>query len=304
MAHGRLAQKQLEDTILRLYSGEFQILIATTLIENGIDLPNANTLIVINSDMLGLAQLYQLRGRIGRSNRLAFAYFTYNSDKILTETAFQRLEAIIEYTQPGSGFKIALKDLDIRGVGNILGREQHGSMEKVGYHLYCKLLEEAIKKLKGEKVEEEKAVQLDIALNAFISEEYIEAQEDRIKKYTQISRLNSLDELDDLKTDIQKTFGQIPSELENLMLIALLKNLAIKQKIQRILITQNICKIFFYNSRENDENGEIIPVKIAEKLNDKIANLGIENQPVISFNNQNKNIRQKIFELIEFLDVN
>jgi transcription-repair coupling factor (superfamily II helicase) len=304
VAHGRLAQKQLEDTILRLYSGEFQILIATTLIENGIDLPNANTLIVINSDMLGLAQLYQLRGRIGRSNRLAFAYFTYNSDKILTETAFQRLEAIIEYTQPGSGFKIALKDLDIRGVGNILGREQHGSMEKVGYHLYCKLLEEAIKKLKGEKVEEEKAVQLDIALNAFISEEYIEAQEDRIKKYTQISRLNSLDELDDLKTDIQKTFGQIPSELENLMLIALLKNLAIKQKIQRILITQNICKIFFYNSRENDENGEIIPVKIAEKLNDKIANLGIENQPVISFNNQNKNIRQKIFELIEFLDVN
>ncbi|MDD2227612.1 MAG: hypothetical protein PHH71_03450, partial [Clostridia bacterium] len=136
------------------------------------------------------------------------------------------------------------------------------------------------------------------------SEEYIEAQEDRIKKYTQISRLNSLDELDDLKTDIQKTFGQIPPELENLMLIALLKNLAIKQKIQRILITQNVCKIFFYNSRENDENGEIIPVKIAEKLNDKIANLSIENQPVISFNNQNKNIRKKIFGLIEFLDIN
>lgn len=296
IAHGQLPQKQLEDAILKLYNREYQILVATTLIENGIDLPNANTLIAINSDRLGLAQLYQLRGRIGRSNKPAYAYFTYEPNKILTEKAYERLDAIVEFTQAGSGFKIAMRDLDIRGVGNVLGKEQHGSMEKVGYYLYCKLLEDALKEIKGEKVEAKKEIRLDINLNAYISEEYIESETDRIKKYSQISGLETFAELDRLKTDIEKTYGAVPVELESLMMIALLKNLAVKENIQRILITQKVCRLFIYKSEE------IVSEKLSEKLkNNSNALLIFEKQPIISFNNENKKIKEKLMEVINFL---
>ena len=296
VAHGQLSQKLLEDAILKLYNREYQVLIATTLIENGIDLPNANTLIVIDSDRLGLAQLYQLRGRIGRSNKPAYAYFTYQGDKILTEKAYQRLDAIVEFTQSGSGLKIAMRDLDIRGVGNVLGKEQHGSMEKVGYYLYCRLLENALKEIKGEKLEFKKEIKLDINLNAYISEEYIESETDRIKKYSQISGLDSMQELESLKSDIQKTYGTVPAELENLMLIALMKNLAVKENIQRVLITQKLCRLFVYKSEE------IISEKLSEKLkNNSYVSLIFEKQPIISFNNETEKIKKKLTDVINFL---
>lgn len=297
VAHGQLNKKQLEDAILKLYNREYQILIATTLIENGIDLPNANTLIVIDADRLGLAQLYQLRGRVGRSNKLAYAYFTYDKNKILTEKAYQRLDAIMEFTQIGSGLKIAMRDLDIRGVGNVLGREQHGSMEKVGYHLYCKLLEDAVKELKGEKVEVKKEIRLDINLNAFISENYIQSEADRIKKYTEISELDNMQELENLKLETEKTYGRLPVELENLMLIALLKNLAVKSNIQRVLITNKVSRLYFYKSEQ------ILPEQIAKKLKDGRQSLIIENQPIISFENSNKSIKEKLLEAINFLTI-
>ncbi|MDD4685975.1 MAG: transcription-repair coupling factor [Clostridia bacterium] len=297
VAHGRLNQKQLEDAILKLYNREYQILIATTLIENGIDLPNANTLIVIDADRLGLSQLYQLRGRVGRSNKLAYAYFTYDKNKILTEKAYQRLDAIMEFTQMGSGLKIAMRDLDIRGVGNVLGKEQHGSMEKVGYHLYCKLLEDAVKELKGLKIEIKKEIRLDINLNAFISENYIQSEADRIKKYTEISELGNMQELDSLKVETEKTYGCLPIELENLMLIALLKNLAVNNDIQRVLITDKASRLYFYKSEQ------ILPEQIAKKLKDKRQTLIIEKQPIISFENSNKSIKEKLLEAINFLTI-
>ena len=148
IAHGQMPKHELEKVIKDLYDGKIQLLLATTLIENGIDLPNANTLIVLNSDKLGLSQLYQLRGRVGRSSRLGYAYFTYEKQKVLSESAYKRLSAINEFTELGSGFKIALRDLEIRGAGNILGREQHGHMGRVGYDMYCKILEEAVREIK------------------------------------------------------------------------------------------------------------------------------------------------------------
>jgi transcription-repair coupling factor (superfamily II helicase) len=189
-----------------------------------------------------------------------------------------------------------MRDLDIRGVGNVLGKEQHGSMEKVGYYLYCRLLENALKEIKGEKLEFKKEIKLDINLNAYISEEYIESETDRIKKYSQISGLDSMQELESLKSDIQKTYGTVPAELENLMLIALMKNLAVKENIQRVLITQKLCRLFVYKSEE------IISEKLSEKLkNNSYVSLIFEKQPILSFNNETEKIKKKITDVINFL---
>ncbi|MDD4816069.1 MAG: transcription-repair coupling factor, partial [Clostridia bacterium] len=250
VAHGRLSQKLLEDAIMKLYNHKYQILVATTLIENGIDLPSANTLIVVDADKLGLSQLYQIRGRIGRSNKTAYAYLTFNANKQLTNTAYQRLTAIMEHTALGSGFKIAMADLEIRGAGNVLGKEQHGNMAKVGYDLYYKLLNMALKEIKGEKSEDKKDMKLDINISAYIDENYITNEDDRIKVYGQISLLNSQQQLQNLKTDLTCVYGKMPTELDNLMKIALIKNLATNQNIKRIIINQNACKVYFYDNKD------------------------------------------------------
>ena len=277
VAHGKLPQKMLEDTILKLYNGDFQILIATTLIENGVDLPLANTLIVIDSDKLGLSQLYQLRGRIGRSNRLAYAYFTFNGNKVLTEQAYKRLEAIMEFTDLGSGFKIAMRDLEIRGAGNVLGKEQHGHMEKVGYDMYCKLLQDAVKELKGEKVKEKKEIKMDVALSAFIPEDYILSEAERIRRYSEISEISSEDELLNLKSELKEGYGELPEEVENILEIALLKNLCQNEDVKRVLINSQTCKLYLY------KKDEIMSERLAKLIeeNKDVAVLKFEDVPKI-----------------------
>ncbi len=277
VAHGKLPQKMLEDTILKLYNGDFQILIATTLIENGVDLPLANTLIVIDSDKLGLSQLYQLRGRIGRSNRLAYAYFTFNGNKVLTEQAYKRLEAIMEFTDLGSGFKIAMRDLEIRGAGNVLGKEQHGHMEKVGYDMYCKLLQDAVKELKGEKVKEKKEIKMDVALSAFIPEDYILSEAERIRRYSEISEISSEDELLNLKSELKEGYGELPEEVENILEIALLKNLCQNEDVKRVLINSQTCKLYLY------KKDEIMSERLAKLIeeNKDVAVLKFEDVPII-----------------------
>ena len=173
MAHGQMSESVLEQVMLDFYDKKFDVLICSTIIESGLDIPNANTVIVYDADYYGLSQLYQLRGRVGRSNRLAYAYLTYRKDKILSEVAEKRLRAIKEFTEFGAGFKIAMRDLEIRGAGNILGPQQHGHMAAVGYELYCKLLDEAVKKLKGEETKETVDVTIDIKVNAYIDNDYI-----------------------------------------------------------------------------------------------------------------------------------
>ena len=176
----------LENAVMDFYAGNTDILVTTTIIENGIDLPNANTIIVIDSDRLGISQLYQLRGRVGRGARLAHAYFTFKPDKVMTENASQRLKAIMEFTELGSGYKLAMRDLEIRGAGNVLGAEQHGHMGRVGYELYSKLLRE---ELTGEA---QTVAELDIRANAYISEGYIESSAGRLDSYKQIAEISSI----------------------------------------------------------------------------------------------------------------
>lgn len=297
IAHGQMPEKLLEDTILKLYNKEYDILIATTLIESGIDLPQANTMIIIDADCLGLAQLYQLRGRIGRSNVLAYAYFTYNPAKTLTEDAYSRLQAIMEFTELGSGFKIAMRDLEIRGAGNVLGKQQHGHMEKIGYELYCKLLDEEVKKLKGKKVFEAKPIKLDIVASANISADYVPQEDERIKLYSKISEISSRQEYDTCKNDMKEAFGQMPVETERLLKIAYLKNLASFVDIKMVVINQNVCKMTSYKCEK------IINEKLSEEMSKyPFVSLKFENDPVLIFDINNQSIDSKIDFVIKFLE--
>ena len=174
VAHGQMTERELEKIMLEFMNHDYDILVATTIIETGIDIQNVNTMIIYDADKMGLSQLYQLRGRVGRSNRIAYAYFTYRKDKILSEVAEKRLKAIKDFTELGSGFKIAMRDLEIRGAGNMMGSAQHGQMSVVGYDLYCRMLEETIKLIKGEITEEEIETTVELNIDAYIPATYIE----------------------------------------------------------------------------------------------------------------------------------
>lgn len=298
IAHGQMHEKLLEDTIFKLYNGEYDILIATTLIENGIDLPMANTLIVIDADRLGLSQLYQLKGRIGRSDRMAYAYFTFNPNKILSTDAYKRLDAIMEFTELGSGFKIAMRDLEIRGAGNVLGKEQHGHMEKVGYELYCKLLDEAVNELKGKKEKETKPIKIDIVCPAYIPEDYISDEQDKIKYYDQISKIDSIKEMVDVKNHLSQAFGEVPSELCNLLKIALIKNLGAKLYAKRILLSPTVSKIYLYPKQE------IVSKEVANVLHDRkdVMVLKFEDVPIIEMNLSRMSVVERLDYVIKFLN--
>lgn len=230
-AHGQMDRDVLEDTVMRFYEGEFGILVTTTIIENGIDLPNANTLIVIDADRLGVSQLYQLRGRVGRGSRLAHAYFTYRPEKVMTEEAAARLSAVMEFTELGSGMKIAVRDLEIRGAGNILGAEQHGHMDKVGYELYSKLLRE---ELTGT---EAGSVDLDIQATAYIPEGYIEDSAARLDCYKRIAEIRSAADCRAVMGSIESAYGKMPEEMSSLLLVALLKCYAAGLGITKIAVS-------------------------------------------------------------------
>jgi transcription-repair coupling factor (superfamily II helicase) len=228
IAHGQMDETVLERVMLDFYNGEFDILLCTTIIETGMDIGNVNTLIIDNADHLGLAQLYQLRGRVGRTNRVAYAYFTHRKDKILTEEAEKRLGAIKEFTELGSGIRIAMRDLEIRGAGNLLGPEQHGFIASVGFELYCKLLEEAISELKADgevKVAPPDPV-LDLQVDAYIDDSYVEDPAQKVALYQKIIALDDLESCDDLEEEIQDRYGDLPDAVRNLVQIARIKVLA------------------------------------------------------------------------------
>ena len=231
VAHGRMDKNALENGVLGFYAGETNILVSTTIIENGIDLPRANTLIVIDADRLGISQLYQLRGRVGRGSVLAHAYFTFKPEKVMTETATKRLQAIMEFTELGSGFKIAMRDLEIRGAGNVLGRQQHGHMDKVGYELYAKLLKE---ELTGES---QSVAELDIKADAFIPESYIEASASRLDCYKQIAEIRTVEDYKNVCVSLEENYGKLPKEVLNLLVIAVLKAYAAKFNIRKVSVS-------------------------------------------------------------------
>ncbi len=229
-AHGRMDKNLLEGNVFSFYRGEKNVLVTTTIIENGIDLPNANTIIVIDADRLGISQLYQLRGRVGRGSRLASAYFTFKPEKVMTSDAAERLKAIMQFTELGSGFKIAMRDLEIRGAGNVLGAEQHGHMDKVGYELYSKILKEEI------TGEQQFTAELDIKSGAYIPESYIESSAGRMDCYKQIAEIRSVEDYKRVLRSMEDNYGQVPDEVLNLLIIAVLKSYAAKFNVKKITV--------------------------------------------------------------------
>ena len=226
-AHGQMKETELENIMYRFINGEIDVLVSTTIIETGLDISNVNTMIIHDADNMGLSQLYQLRGRVGRSNRTAYAFLMYRRDKMLKEIAEKRLAAIKEYTELGSGFKIAMRDLEIRGAGNLLGAEQHGHMEAVGYDLYCKMLNESVKELKGEtQPEEEFDTVIDLDIDAFIPERYIKNEFQKLDVYKRIATIESEEEYDDMLEELMDRFGEPPKAVQNLLAVANLKAMA------------------------------------------------------------------------------
>ena len=225
-AHGRMKEHELENIMYDFMNGDIDVLVSTTIIETGLDISNVNTIIIHDSDNMGLSQLYQLRGRVGRSNRTAYAFLMYQKNKMLKETAEKRLQAIREYTELGSGFKIAMRDLEIRGAGNLLGERQSGHMEAVGYDLYCKMLNSAVKKYKGIVEEKDFETSIDIGINAFIPPDYIPNEFQKLDIYKRIAAIENENESDDMLEELIDRFGEPPRFVMNLLAIANVKNMA------------------------------------------------------------------------------
>ena len=262
-AHGQMNEHQLEKIMLDFINGDIDVLVSTTIIETGLDIPNANTMIIQDADRLGLSQLYQIRGRIGRTNRTSYAFLMYKRDKMLKEDAEKRLQAIREFTELGSGIKIAMRDLEIRGAGNILGAEQHGHMEAVGYDLYCKMLNEAVIALKGGQEEEETfETVVDCDIDAFIPDGYIKNEYLKLDVYKRISAIETDDEYMDMQDELIDRFGDIPKSVDNLLRVAELKALAHRAYVTEVDINTQEIRIELYPKAKLDVTG--IPALIAE----------------------------------------
>jgi transcription-repair coupling factor (superfamily II helicase) len=233
--HGQMAETLLERTMLDFYEGNYQVLLSTTIIENGLDIPNVNTVIVYDSDRLGLSQLYQLRGRVGRGRKLAYAYFTYRKDKVLTEKSQKRLSAIKEFTELGAGYKLSLRDMEIRGTGNILGPEQHGHIAAVGFDLYCQLLEQQVAQLtnrpKESKIPSE--VNIELPVDAYIPDGYMPEKE-KIYVYRRIKEAGTIAVIDDIQDELGDRFGKLPPPLETLLDVGRIRSLALSLGIGSI----------------------------------------------------------------------
>ena len=251
-AHGQMSERKLEQIMYDFIEGEIDVLVSTTIIETGLDISNVNTIIIHDADNFGLSQLYQLRGRVGRSNRTSYAFLMYRRDKMLKEVAEKRLQAIREFTELGSGFKIAMRDLEIRGAGNVLGAEQHGHMAAVGYDLYCKLLNEAVAAMKGETVLDDFETKIDLNVDAFIPPIYIRNEMQKINVYKQIAGIETEEDYSDMQDELMDRFGEMPKNVMNLLSIALIKAMAHKSWITEITEIQGKLKIILYAKAQID----------------------------------------------------
>ena len=252
-AHGRMTGSEIEDIMEDFVEGKTNVLVCTTILESGIDIPNANTMIVENADRMGLAQLYQIRGRVGRSERQGFAYITYKKDKVLAEEADKRLKAIREFTEFGSGFKIAMRDLEIRGAGSLIGEIQHGHLEEVGYDTYCRLLDEVVKEEQGIEVKPEIEVQIDLNVTSYIPEEYIPDSNQKIEIYQDIALCKNEDDIQDVTDELIDRFGNIPVEVQKLLEISRIKQLAKENGVTKIS-SKNNGVLFTYDNDLFDTN--------------------------------------------------
>ncbi len=299
IAHGQMSERHLENIMFEFVNKEYDILVCTTIIETGMDIPNVNTLIIDNADHLGLSQLYQLRGRIGRSNKVSFAYLTYERDKMLSEVADKRLKAIKEFTEFGSGFKIAMRDLEIRGSGNILGQEQHGHMLAIGYDLYVKFLDRAVKELQGKMPEEDIETTVDLNVDGYIPSTFIENEEQKIEIYKKIAATNNKNDVLDITEEIIDRFGNIPKQVQNLLKISYIKSLSKKLHVKSITQTGNTVNIEMVSG--GDLSQDIIGF-LMKNYYTKISFVGT-NEPIIRYKLDSLEQTKILKELEEFLDI-
>lgn len=267
-AHGQMKERELEDIMYDFINGDIDVLVSTTIIETGLDIPNANTMIIQDADRFGLSQLYQLRGRVGRSNRMAYAFLLYQRDKLLKEVEEKRLSAIREFTDLGSGIKIAMRDLEIRGAGNLLGEAQSGHMEAVGYDLYCKMLNEAVRQLKGGPEAETFTTLIDLNVDAYIPEYYIKNEYQKLDIYKRIAAIESEEELEDMTEELIDRFGDIPKKVQQLLVIASLKSLAHSVYVTAIEQKGEEIRFTMYEKAKIDPSG--IPKFLDSYKNDLI----------------------------------
>ena len=296
-AHGQMNERQLEDIMYDFINGEIDVLVSTTIIETGLDISNANTMIIHDADRLGLSQLYQLRGRVGRSNRMAYAFLLYRRDKMLKEVAEKRLAAIREFTDLGSGFKIAMRDLEIRGAGNLLGAEQHGHMEAVGYDLYCKMLNEAVKQEKGEMDDDIFNTTIDLNLDAYIPDSYISNEYQKLDIYKRIASIENEDEMDDMLEELIDRFGDVPRKVQQLLHIALLKALAHSIYVTAVEQKNDMIKITMY------EKAKVDPKRIPGLLDAYHGNLILKTEaaPYFLYQKKGRNKKEKSEDVLELV---
>ena len=261
-AHGQMKERELENIMLAFVRGEIDVLVCTTIIETGLDIQNANTIIINGADRMGLSQLYQLRGRVGRSSRIGYAYLMYQKDKVLKEVAEKRLQAIKQFTELGAGFKIAMRDLEIRGAGNLLGAQQHGHMDAIGYDLYCKMLSEVMSVARGEVVEEEFETTIEIKINAYIPSNYIMDEIQKLDIYKKIACIQKEADYMDIQEEIEDRYGNIPVEVYNLLDIALIKAMA--HDIYMTLVSDNRRQVLFKFKQDAPLNPEALPELLAK----------------------------------------
>ena len=267
VAHGQMTERQLEKEMMDFMAKEYDVLVCTTIIETGIDIQNVNTIIIYDADKMGLSQLYQLRGRVGRSNRIAYAYLIYRKDKVLTEVAEKRLKALKDFTELGSGFKIAMRDLEIRGAGNIMGASQHGHMATVGYDLYCRMLEDTVKLIKGDIENEPIETTIDLKIDAYIPSSYIEDEIQKIEVYKKIATIENVDDYKEIKEELEDRYSEIPDTVYNLMDIAYIKSKAKSILIEEIKESED--SVAFKFAKDKNNHNEIF-VKLIEKYKDKV----------------------------------
>lgn len=275
-AHGKMDKEQISDIWRTLVSGEIDILVSTSIIETGVDVPNANTLVIEHADAMGLSQLHQMRGRVGRSSRRAYAYFTYPRGRALSDIAEKRLEAIRDFTEFGSGFKVALRDLEIRGAGNILGAEQHGNIDSIGYDLYIKLLNDAILDEKGEKLPEKPECHISLNYDAFIPERYMKSSAQRMDAYKKIASIELKEDYDDICDELSDRYGKMPVQAENLLKIALIRAYAAECGITDI--TQKENTVIF----SADKLDASVWIALAQQYNGKLL-MNLSSKPYISY---------------------
>ena len=294
-AHGRMTGTQIEVIMKDFIEGKSNVLVCTTILESGIDIPNANTIIVENADKMGLAALYQIRGRVGRSDKQAYAYITYKKEKVLSEVADKRLKAIKEFTEFGSGFKIAMRDLEIRGAGSLLGEIQSGHLEQVGYDTYCSLLDEVIREMRGEKIEPDLDIQIDLNVTSYIPESYIQDSAQKIDVYQNIALCKNEQDIQNVVDEIIDRFGNMPSELENLLDIARIKFMAKKLYITKISSKKSAVVFTF------DEKSFSIDIPNLVKIYKNRIKFSPGVKPMVTLEIKTFNEKEILKEVIDFL---